>query len=104
MKYTKSIIAFSILNFFLIFSVIYIANKTREIEKENNELKIKISKINTNIKINEVELITHQNSSYLKKLYSLYFSEKINYHSPNLLTINQISIKDKNLKYVKSNN
>ena len=46
--------------------MIFIANNTREIEKNNVYLKKKISKISENLKINKIELATHQNSSYLK--------------------------------------
>ena len=53
MKYTKSIIAFLSINLLLVFSMIFIANKTREIEKNNNNIKLAISKINENVKINQ---------------------------------------------------
>ena len=53
--------------------MIFIANNTREIEKNNLNLKIKISKISENLKINKIELAAHQNTSYLKTLYELYF-------------------------------
>ena len=65
MKYTKLIVAFIFLNLLLVFSMIFIANKTREIEKSNINLKNEILKINENIKINKIELVTHQNNSYL---------------------------------------
>ena len=44
--------------------MIFIANNTREIEKNNLNLKMKISKISENLKINKIELAAHQNSSY----------------------------------------
>ena len=50
------------LNLLLVFLMIFIANKTREIEKKNINLKIEISKLNEDIKINKIEFITHQNS------------------------------------------
>ena len=53
--------------------MIFIANNTREIEKNNLNLKMKISKISENLKINKIELATHQNSSYLKTLYDCIF-------------------------------
>ena len=84
--------------------MIFVANKTREIEKKNNNLKIEISQISENIKINKIELITHKNSSYLKKLYSLYFSESKNSYVPNIVSIEQLITKDKNIKLVNSNN
>ena len=55
MKYTKLILTFLFINLLLVFSMIFIANNTREIEKNNNNLKIKISKIADNLKINKIE-------------------------------------------------
>ena len=80
--------------------MIIIANKTREIEKNNNNLKKHITKISEEIKINEIELSIHQNSTYLKKLYSLYFSKINKNKNPNVISIKQISINKKNLKLV----
>ena len=104
MKYTKSIIALLFLNIILIFSMIFIANKTREIEKQNYNLKKNISKITDKIKINRIELLTHQNSSYLKKLYSIYFSELKKTDVPNIVSIKQFVDREKNIKLVNSNN
>ena len=104
MKYTKSIVAFLLLNLILAFSMIFIANKTREEEKKNNNLQIGILKINEEIKINEIELIAHKNISYLKKLHNLYFSDYIENDLPNIITINQLLKKDQNIKLVKTDN
>ena len=104
MKYSKLIVGFMGINILLVFLMIFIANKTRELEKNNNDLKIDISQMNENVKINKIELITHKNSSYLKTLYSLYFSEsKIN-NIPNIISFEQLSVQDKNLKLVNTNN
>ena len=62
--------------------MIFIANNTREIEKNNVYLKMKISKISENLKINKIELATHQNSSYLKALWEMYFYEIQNNNAP----------------------
>ena len=89
----------------LVFSMIFIANNTREIEKENHNLKKKISKISENLKINKVELATHQNSSYLKTLYELYFYISYNNNNvPLIVKIDEVSNQDKNIKFVSSNN
>ena len=80
--------------------MIFIANNTREIEKNNNNLKIEISKTKENLKINRIELITHQNSSYLKKLYNLYNLKSNDKYTPNIVSIEQISKKNQNLKLV----
>ena len=84
--------------------MIFIANNTREIEKNNLNLKMNISKISENLKINKIELAAHQNSSYLKTLYELYFYETPNNNVPFIVQIEELSIQDKNIKLVNSNN
>ena len=84
--------------------MIFIANNTREIEKNNVYLKLKISKISENLKINKIELATHQNSSYLKTLYELYFDETQNNNVPLIVKFKELSNQDKNIKLVSSNN
>ena len=84
--------------------MIFIANNTREIEKNNLNLKMQISKISENLKINKIELATHQNSSYLKTLYELYFYETQNDNVPLIVKIKELSDHDKNIKLVSSNN
>ena len=84
--------------------MIFIANNTREIEKNNQNLKMKISKISENLKINKIELATHQNSSYLKTLYGLYFNEIENNNIPLIVKMKELSDQDKNFKLVSSNN
>ena len=84
--------------------MIFIANNTREIEKNNHNLKMKISKISENLKINKIELTTHQNSSYLKTLYELYFHQTQNNNVPLMVKIQELSNQDKNIKLVSSNN
>ena len=84
--------------------MIFIANNTRVIEKNNSYLKIKISKILEDLKINKIELATHQNSSYLKILYDLYFYESQNDNVPHIVKIDEVSNQDKNIKLVSSNN
>ena len=83
--------------------MIFIANNTREIEKNNHNLKMKISKISENLKINKIELAAHQNSSYLKVLYDLYFYETQNNNVPLIVKIEEISNQDINIKLVSSN-
>ena len=84
--------------------MIVIANNTREIEKNNQNLKMKISKISENLKINKIELAAHQSSSYLKTLYELYFNETKNNNIPLIVKIKELSDHDKNIKLVSSNN
>ena len=84
--------------------MIFIANNTREIEKNNVYLKMKISKISENLKINKIELGAHQNNSYLKTLYELYFYDTHNNNVPLIVKIQELSNQDKNIKLVSSNN
>ena len=84
--------------------MIFIANNTREIEKNNQNLKMKISKISENLKINKIELAAHQNSSYLKTLYELYFNETETNNIPLIVKMKELSDHDKNIKLVSSNN
>ena len=88
----------------LVFLMIFIANNTREIEKNNVYLKMKISKISENLKINKIELATHQNSSYLKTLWEIYFYEMQNNNVPLIVKLKELSNQDKNIKLVSSNN
>ena len=84
--------------------MIFIANNTREIEKNNFNLKIKISKISENLKINKIELAAYQNTLYLKTLYELYFYETQNNNVPLIVKLKELSNQDKNIKLVSSNN
>jgi len=84
--------------------MIFIANHTREIEKNNHNLKVKISQISENLKINKIELATHQNSSYLKTLYELYFDESQNDNVPFIVKMEELLNQDKNIKLVSSRN
>ena len=84
--------------------MIFIANNTREIEKKNNNLKIRISNIADNLKINKIELATYKNNSYLKELYSLYFFQIKNNSLSEIVKVDQLSKQDKNFKLINSNN
>ena len=84
--------------------MIFIANNTREVEKNNHNLKTKISKISENLKINKIELATHQNSSYLKTMYELYFDKSQNNNVPLIVKMEELSNQDRNIKLVSSNN
>ena len=105
MKYSKSIIAFMLLNLIIVFLTVYVGNKTREIEKNNNLLKNKILAIKEEIHINLIEFTTHKNANYLGKLYSIYFTN-IDYHgeNPNLVTLNELLLRNNNYKLVNSKN
>ena len=93
-----------LLNLILVFLTIFIANKTREIEKRNFDLDIEISRMNEDIKINHIELVAHNNNSYLRSLYFLYFSEIKKNNMPNVLTLNEFLNTNDNIKLVNINN
>ena len=84
--------------------MIYIANNTREIEKNNLNLKMKISKISETLKINKIELAAHQSSSYIKTLYELYFYKTKNNNVPLIVKMEELSNQDIIIKFVSSNN
>ena len=74
MKYSKQIIFFLFINLVIIFLSIFIANITRKLEVTNNSIKIDFNKQEEQLLINKIEFTYYNNTDYLKKLYSLYFS------------------------------
>ena len=50
------------------------ANITRKLELANNQIINDIKKQEENLSVNKIEFTYHNNSDYLKKLHSLYFS------------------------------
>lgn len=50
------------------------ANITRKLELANNQIINDIKKQEENLSINKIEFTYHNNTDYLKKLHSLYFS------------------------------
>ena len=76
MKYYSAIISFFILNIFLVISLLYFANITRSIEKENFFLKKKINYIKDQLNINEIEYSIYSSYEYLHKLQKIYLPEK----------------------------
>ena len=84
--------------------MIFIANKTREIEKINNNIEFDILKIKEDIKINEIELITHKNSSYINKLHRLYFSDFKKSDTPKIISFHQLLKKNQNVELVNTDN
>ena len=76
MKYYSAIISLFILNIFVVISLLYFANITRSIEKENYFLKKKINYIKDQININEIEYSIYSSYEYLQKLQKIYLAEK----------------------------
>ena len=74
MKYTKQIIFFLFINLIIVFLSIFVGNLTRKLELTNHQLKQDIQKYKKQLTINKIEFSLYNNSDYLKKLHSLYFS------------------------------
>ena len=73
MKYFTAIATLLGLNLVSVITLLYFSGISKEIEKENKILKMKILKFNKQLKINEVEFTLHSRPSYLKKLQKIYF-------------------------------
>jgi len=73
MRYYSAIIFLFISSIFSVFLLLYFANITRNIEKENFVLLSKIKKIEDQININEIELSFYNSYEYLLKMQKIYF-------------------------------
>jgi len=73
MKYFTAIATLLGLNIITVISLLYISSISKQIEKENKLLEIQISKLNEQLKINEVEFSLYSQPSYLKRLQKIYF-------------------------------
>lgn len=96
MKYYSAIITLFSLSLFLLIPLLYFANVTRNIQKENISLKNQINFFEEQININEVEYNLHTNYNYLKKMQKIYLDHD------NINTLNNIisfnDLKKTNLK------
>ena len=73
MRYYSAIIFLFVSSIFLVLLLLYFANITRNIEKENFVLLSKIKKIEDQININEIELSFYNSYEYLLKMQKIYF-------------------------------
>ena len=73
MKYYSAIIFLFISSIFLMLLLLYFANITRNIEKENFVLLNKITKLEDQININEIEFSYYNSYEYLIKMHKIYF-------------------------------
>tara|TARA_B110001454_G_scaffold55152_1_gene53954 strand:- start:217 stop:531 length:315 start_codon:yes stop_codon:yes gene_type:complete len=96
MKYSKAILPFFVLSIFIIILLLYFANITRKIEKENYVLKNQINNIQEQININEIEFSVFNSYEYLLKMQSIYFEKNDNVSFDNRISFNDF--KDKDLK------
>ena len=99
MKFIKALIFFYFFSFISVLLLLYYGGMTRKIEKDINQIKSEITKLENKIKINELEFVIHTNPNYLKKLDQLYLYTKVN-ENKNLNIISIHDFKTKNMKQV----
>ncbi len=58
----------------MVFLSIFVGNLTRKLELTNQQIKQDIQKNKQQLTINKIEFSFYNNSDYLKKLHSIYFS------------------------------
>ena len=73
MRYYSTIIFLFVSSVFAVVLLLYFANITRNIEKENFVLLSKIKKIEDQININEIEFSYYNSYEYLIKMKKIYF-------------------------------
>ena len=73
MRYYSAIIFLFISSIFLMLLLLYFANITRNIEKENFVILSKIEKLEDQININEIEFSYYNSYEYLIKMHKIYF-------------------------------
>ena len=83
MRYYSAIIFLFVSSIFAVLLLLYFANITRNIEKENFVLSSKIKKLEDQININEIELSYYNSYEYLIKMHKIYFeiSEEKNFNN-----------------------
>ena len=83
MRYYSAIIFLLISSIFSVLLLLYFANITRNIEKENLVLISKIKKLEDQININEIEFSYYNSYEYLIKMHKIYFeiSEEKNFNN-----------------------
>ena len=81
MRYYSAIIFLFVSSIFSVLLLLYFANITRNIEKENSILLSKIEKLEEQININEIEFSYYKSYEYLIKMHKIYFeiSEEKNF-------------------------
>jgi len=73
MRYYSAIIFLFVSSIFAVLLLLYFANITRNIEKENFVLSSKIKKLEDQININEIEFSYYNSYEYLIKMHKIYF-------------------------------
>ena len=104
MRYYSAIIFLFVSSIFSVLLLLYFANITRNIEKENFVLSSKINKLEDQININEIEFSYYNSYEYLIKMHKIYFeitdeknlNNRISFHNfkkQNLENLHTVGIK-----------
>ena len=104
MRYYSAIIFLFVSSIFAVLLLLYFANITRNIEKENFVLLSKIKKLEDQININEIEFSYYNSYEYLIKMHKIYFeitdeknlNNRISFHNfkkQNLENLHTVGIK-----------
>ena len=90
MKYYTAIKILFISSIFIVMFVLYFANITRTIEKDNNSLLKNIKFIKEQININQVEFTLYNSYEYLKKMHKVYLNDVDDYNIKNVVSFSEI--------------
>ena len=95
MKYYSAIIFLCVSSFFSVILLLYFANISRNIEKENSYINENINFIKEQININEIEYSLYNSYEYLQKIQKIYFieSDKKNFNN----RVTYLNFKNKNI-------
>ena len=99
MKYFTAIATLLGLNLVSVITLLYFSGISKEVEKENKVLEMKILKFGKQLKINEVEFPLHSQPASLKKLQKIYFDTD-NMDSFENTRINLIDFEKKDLRNI----
>ncbi len=91
MKYSNQIVFLLFINLIVVFLSIFSGNLTRKLEVTNHQIKLNIEKEIEQLQVNKIEFSFNNNSDYLKKLHSIYFSADEAYPEKKVLSLSSIS-------------
>ena len=80
-----------LINLIVVFFSILSGNLTRKLEIANSQLKLNIDKEIEQLQVNNIEFSFYNNTDYLRRLHSIYFSVDENYPEKNILSLSNKS-------------
>ena len=83
MKYYSTIATLIFFNLIAVFFLMYFSNISKQVGKDNEKLSKEIQLVKENLRINELEFITHNNYSYLLRLQKIYLDYNLQNNSYN---------------------